>query len=72
MRSRKGARVASAMARHASRVSRAKPPAAQVAASNRAASLAGRTSKKAAACITAALEDKPDYAWMLDLSRAEK
>ena len=30
MRSRKGARVASAMARHASRVSRAKPPAAHV------------------------------------------
>ena len=40
--------------------------------SNRAASLAGRTSEEAAACITAALEDKPDYAWMLDLSRAEK
>ena len=40
--------------------------------SDRAASLAGRTSKEAAACITAALEDKPDYAWMLDLSRAEK
>ena len=40
--------------------------------SNRAASLAGRTSPEAAACITAALEGAPDYAWMLDLSRAEK
>ena len=40
--------------------------------SNRAASLAGRTSPEAAACITAALEGAPDYAWMLDLSRAEE
>ena len=31
-----------------------------------------RTSGEAAKCITDALKDDPDYAWMLDLSRSEK